>query len=633
MSEFLQNFHFLRPWMLFFLMIPLLLFLKKLKSGKYTSSWADICDKNLLNYLLVRTKFSGKTYIKELVYTGLIVAALSAAGPVWKKKEVPALTAENPVMFVLSLAQDMQLKDISPSRLERAKFAISDLSDYIPQGQFGLEVYSGEPYIITPLSDDIKLLKNLLPQIKADIVPDGEDRLDRAINQALSRFQSAGYAGGTIVVLAADTGQRFDLALKSAENAAKLNYKLHIIDSSFSGNEKLKILADTGKGEYLSIQTADMRKLSAEIKKMNDERIKISENMRSQYDDYGYYLLIIPAFCLLFFFRRGLLILFLCLFSFSANASFFFNENQDGYRFFQKGLYEQATQTFKDPVWKGVSLYKQEKAEDALKEFQKIKSSISLYNQGVILTKLCKYQEAKDAFSAALEVDSANTDAQYNLNVLNDLFEKAKEKPEILNCGENQQQQQSAENNKDNSNANQSQNEQQSSAQKNNKQNNQDESKQKNAENSQNEENSSDETQSSEQKENQQKNNTGQEKGENNKKSEQGKETQQQSSAEQNSEDNGTETQNKQETGSDGESSASSPKDSAETDTSGSEQQNKEQTVSLINAQEGRHDDEYDGEAALMRRQYREIPEDTGGLLREFIRKEYRKDRYKNEKI
>ena len=29
-----------------------------------------------------------------------------------------------------------------------------------------------------------------------------------------------------------------------------------------------------------------------------------------------------------------------------------------------------------------------------------------------------------------------------------------------------------------------------------------------------------------------------------------------------------------------------------------------------------------------MQRQYREIPEDTGGLLREFIKKEYMKERY-----
>ena len=35
----------------------------------------------------------------------------------------------------------------------------------------------------------------------------------------------------------------------------------------------------------------------------------------------------------------------------------------------------------------------------------------------------------------------------------------------------------------------------------------------------------------------------------------------------------------------------------------------------------------------MMLMQYLEIPEDPGGLLREFIKKEYVKDRYRDENI
>ena len=177
MNDLFHNFHFLRPWLLVFLLLPLLLFFKKLKTGGNASSWADVCDKNLLNFLLVSNSGQRHFSVKKLIYTGLAVAAIAAAGPAWKKTEIPSLAVENPNMFVLSLAQDMQLTDITPSRLDRAKFMISDLAEHIPQGQFGLEVYSEEPYVITPIADDVKLLKNLLPQIRPDIVPDNGDRL------------------------------------------------------------------------------------------------------------------------------------------------------------------------------------------------------------------------------------------------------------------------------------------------------------------------------------------------------------------------------------------------------------------------------------------------------------------------
>ena len=157
----------MRPWLLVFLLLPLLLFFKKLKTGGNASSWADVCDKNLLNFLLVSNSGQRHFSVKKLIYTGLAVAAIAAAGPAWKKTEIPSLAVENPNMFVLSLAQDMQLTDITPSRLDRAKFMISDLAEHIPQGQFGLEVYSEEPYVITPIADDVKLLKNLFAsQIK-----------------------------------------------------------------------------------------------------------------------------------------------------------------------------------------------------------------------------------------------------------------------------------------------------------------------------------------------------------------------------------------------------------------------------------------------------------------------------------
>ena len=59
--------------------------------------------------------------------------------------------------------------------------------------------------------------------------------------------------------------------------------------------------------------------------------------------------------------------------------------------------------------------------------------------------------------------------------------------------------------------------------------------------------------------------------------------------------------------------------------------QEEEVEAQVMNAKEGDDDTEYNEEALALQRRYREIPEDVGGLLREFIRKEYRKDRYHDE--
>lgn len=652
MIDFLQNFHFLRPWILLFFVIPIGLYFKNLGLNSHGSSWENICDKNLLNFLLVEDKTLKKISIKKFIYTGLIATILAAAGPCWKKIEIPTFAIENPTMFVLSLAQDMQLTDITPSRLERAKFMISDITENVPEGQFGLEVYSQEPYIITPLTDDVKIVKSLLPQIVPSIVPDNGDRLDRAIALALDRFKSAGFTSGNIVIFASDVGQRLDLALDKIKEAANLNYSINIVDTSYSGNEKLQMLANKGNGVYLKMKDGNMQKLLSILHQIDKDKVNLSQNLRSNYLDYGYYLVFISLLCMLPFFRRGLLILLLCCcFVHPANASFLLNDNQEGFLLFKGEQYEMALNKFKDSIWRGVTLYKLDKQEDALKEFSKEKNNeIAIYNTGVILTKLCKYTEALSAFNEVLRKNPNNEDAFYNKQVLDDLFVKAKDNPSILDCQNNQQQNNknnqqednqndsknddgqqnsSSDNNNDDSQKNQQQQDEQNSnsenqPQENNQQNSPSENNEEKKEQQQSKNSPSEENQQS----NQEENNKDEQSSQNNQQSDENNENSpsQQKSDNQSDENSNTPTQADNNEGDENKSQNEDGEDN-----NGSEAQVEDQDVGLLNAKQGDENTEYDEEALAIRRRYREIPEDVGGLLREFIKKEHLKGRYRNE--
>lgn len=630
MIEFLQNFHFLRPWVLLFFLIPLAFYLKKIRFGGNNSSWENVCDEKLLKFLLVKNSKQKRISLAKYFYSGIIAMILAAAGPTWKKIEIPAFTIENPTMFVLSLAQDMQLKDVTPTRLERAKFMISDIIDGLDEGQTGLEVYSQEPYIITPLTDDAKIIKNLLPQIVPSIVPDNGDRLDRALAMAVERFKTAGYNSGNIILFASDVGQRFDYALENIEKAVKANFDVNVVDTSYSGNDKMQMLAEKGNGVYLHVKKDNVQKIVQKIKQKKQEKTQMSQNMRSDYLDYGYYLVFIVLICMFPFFRRGLLILVFCFVcsAVPAQAGFFKNSNQEGFELFQKEEYEQALTKFKDRFWRGLSLYKADKKEEALQEFSKINSDIALYNKGVVLTKMCKYKEALNAFEKALEINPKNENALYNKKVLTDLFEKAKTEPEVLNCGEQQQkQEQNKEQNQQQNQNNKSQDNQQSESQQDqnqNQQQNQEENKeqqdqqQQNPEESNNQQDSTSE-QSSEQ--NQQQSN------QDNREQNQQKESPSEQKNEENGEQKNTPSKANQDEGTEQKS-----ENQKGDENNGTEEQEEEQEMPMMNAKEGDKGDEYDEEVLAVQRRYREIPEDVGGLLRAFIEKEYLKDRYHDEK-
>jgi len=687
MMEFLQNFHFLRPWCLLFLLLPLGFYLKNIGIRNYVSSWENICDKNLLNFLLVTDGNKKRISIKKYIYTGIIAAVIGAAGPSWKKMEVPTFVIENPTMFILSLSRDMQLTDISPSRLERAKFMVSDIADLLTEGPFGLEVYSQEPYLITPLSDDAKIIKNLMPQIVPNIVPDQGNRLDRAIGLAIQRFAAAGYTNGNIIIFASDPGQQLDLTFEKIKEAVKHGYTINIVDTSFSENETMRDLAKKGNGIYISVREPTPQKIVQNILKTNQDKVALSQNLRSVFLDYGYYLVFVALLCLLPFFRRGLLILVLCCGAvFDAEASFFLNDNQEGLKLFKKAQYERAFEKFNDHLWKGLSLYKQDKNEEALKEFSQSDSDVAFYNSGVVLAKMCEYEKALKAFNEALKVNPDNVDAKYNKKVLEELFEKSKTEPEVLNCGEQQnQQQQNNDKNKDNK-QNHDQNQQQNDNNQNQNQNNDNENKDNNEnsqsdnsdkndqnnneQNSQNEQqnnnSNADSNQNNEQNQNQQnsdnneqeqnfqkesdenneqnsQNNDSSQQQDQNKSDQSNKKNDQNNNSEQNKgDDNSSATSDEDVNNKDaqtekGNTPSEANKDSGDEqksknkegqDNNATEMQEEEVESQVMNMKKGDENTKYDEEALAMQRRYREIPEDPGGLLREFIRKEYMKDRY-----
>ena len=197
MTEFIANFHFLRPWLLLLAALPLLIYWKYYKGSKNKSSWEKVCDKNLLKFLLIKGSSSQRKSIGYIGLCSLLSAIVAVSGPTWNKKEIPSFVPENPVMILLNMSSDMAETDLSPTRLDRAKYKIDDVLSLLPVSEVGLIVYSDEPYQISPLSD-IRIAKNLLSEINFNIMPENGDRLDRAISMAIEKFKNAAYHAGQL---------------------------------------------------------------------------------------------------------------------------------------------------------------------------------------------------------------------------------------------------------------------------------------------------------------------------------------------------------------------------------------------------------------------------------------------------
>ena len=108
MTEFIVNFHFLRPWWLLAVIFPIIGWFRFFSGFNNVSAWEAVCDKKLLDFLLIKGSSRQRRLAAGLILTGMLGAIISLAGPTWQKKYIPVFLTENPVMFLLNLSSDMK---------------------------------------------------------------------------------------------------------------------------------------------------------------------------------------------------------------------------------------------------------------------------------------------------------------------------------------------------------------------------------------------------------------------------------------------------------------------------------------------------------------------------------------------
>lgn len=78
--------------------------------------------------------------------------------------------------------------------------------------------------------------------------------------------------------------------------------------------------------------------------------------------------------------------------------------DQKAYRLFEQKEYQLAAESFTDPMWKGVALFKQGKFEDAADVFSGFDTAEGAFNHGNALVMRGQYTQAAERYARAIEL-------------------------------------------------------------------------------------------------------------------------------------------------------------------------------------------------------------------------------------
>lgn len=300
-------FHFLRPWcfvLLGLLIILMWLFMKKKPSS---TAWSNVCDNHLLPYLIQTKNDRGRTLSWILLFLSGLFMIVSLAGPTWSRYPVPTYKRIQPRVVILDMSDAMQKSDLRPDRLSRAKFKLHDLFEHPDIGQVGMVVFTEEPFVVSPLTDDGRTIDALLSSLTPDIMPVQGQELSTALEQAARLIKQAGFSQGQLLVLSASTP-----STKSIEMAQRLATQgiytsmIPVMAQGLPLNSAYKQLTQAGKGVLIPFndtfkdmtQWLDATPASQPYTESAQDEIPI-------WRDEGRWFLIPALFFLLPAFRRG----------------------------------------------------------------------------------------------------------------------------------------------------------------------------------------------------------------------------------------------------------------------------------------------------------------------------------------
>lgn len=447
----MTDFIFLRPlWLLALCLLPLYLFLRR-SNRKKAGAWQEVCDPALLPHLTKSAQKREGRFPVIAPFIGYLCAVIALSGPSWDKWPSPVHETNAPLVIALDMSLSMGVKDTPPSRLERAIFKIRDILAGRKGGKTALLLYSDEPFIIAPLSDDPRVIETALPSLSVAMMPGYGSRADHAISRAGQLLTDAGERKG-LVLLLTDELPAPGQAMSAASSLAQKGHSLSVLaigtktggpvpmpgrdailkDSTGSpiiarmDSALLEELADLGGGNFSELTADDtdidtaMAPLNRRLPTESEEKEGMTAPIRK---DGGAYFLLGVLFFLPSLFRKNLLAAFL-LFTFLSPAQadgltdLFKNRDSRGFKQMQENKPSDAARLFKDSDWKGTAHFRAKDYDKAAKSFASKPTAENLYNLGNALAHQGDFKNAIDAYDAALKKDPSLEDAAHNKKIL-----------------------------------------------------------------------------------------------------------------------------------------------------------------------------------------------------------------------
>ncbi|MFV0513494.1 MAG: VWA domain-containing protein [Jhaorihella sp.] len=444
MTEALQLFHFLRPWLLLAIPLAVLLWVLVRRRNSADDPQAQGIAPHLARAMTVGRHEARRIQPIDGVLLGAVLLALAAAGPTWSRIPNPLVADTAPLVVALKVTTSMQSPDLAPTRADRARFKILDLIDRRAGARTALVAYAGTAHRVAPLTEDPNILRPLLEGLTPAAMPLEGQNAGAALGLAGEILADAGTAGAVLFVL--DDLDPSDIAAFNAATDPPRPPVLFLV--MLPEGQALAQLERIEDATTVHVTPDDRDIARIERKVRAAYAAALADDDRLQWKDRGGLLAWPAALLAVLWFRRGWTMRWGIAGALALGlglpapahadgwADWFLTPDQQGMIAFRNKNFGRAAELFEDPLWRGHALSRSGQYAEAAEVFARIDSAEAAFAEGNARMRNREYRPAIAAYETALARRPDYPEAAHNLEVARATVEYVETAREQSDTGE-----------------------------------------------------------------------------------------------------------------------------------------------------------------------------------------------------
>jgi len=193
---------------------------------------------------------------KRIVYKNILLVAVAIFGvlalirPQWGFQWQEVKRQGIDILVVIDTSKSMLTQDVKPNRLERTKFAVQDLLRKLRGDRIGLIAFSGEPFLICPLTVDYGGFQISLNDLNVETVPRGGTNVEKAIREAIKDYDETSSQHKAIIIVTDGDNLEGD-PIAVAKKAKEKGIKIYCVGIGSAEGELIQMRGSKGKPVFL----------------------------------------------------------------------------------------------------------------------------------------------------------------------------------------------------------------------------------------------------------------------------------------------------------------------------------------------------------------------------------------------